>query len=80
MLGLSHDDSRISLSMITTAETLTGFEILSMMGTVEGVAEESFAAVQVGHVGFHKGGVWTASSRGQRINLHVLRRTEVRTP
>ncbi|MDP9039191.1 MAG: heavy metal-binding domain-containing protein [Acidobacteriota bacterium] len=42
--------------MITTAETLIGFEIVQLMGTVEGVIELGFSAVSVGGVGVVNGG------------------------
>lgn len=42
--------------MITTAETLTGYETISMLGTVEGVIEKGFASVSVSGFGLVKGG------------------------
>lgn len=56
MLGLNLNESRISGSMITTAETLAGFEILSTIGIVEGVSEGSFPAISVAGIGISKGG------------------------
>jgi hypothetical protein len=56
MLGLNQMDSKISYNMITTAETLAGFDVLTTMSIVEGVAEDSFPAVNLGGVGIHKRG------------------------
>jgi uncharacterized protein YbjQ (UPF0145 family) len=55
-LGLNLNEPRVSSSMITSAETLSGFEIINMMGIVEGISEGSFPAISVGGVGVQKGG------------------------
>jgi uncharacterized protein YbjQ (UPF0145 family) len=56
MLGLNLSEARISEGLVTTAESLPGFEILSVLGIVEGVFEDSFSAVGIGGIGFEKGG------------------------
>ncbi len=42
--------------MITSAETLSGFEVVEVLGVVEGVAEGSFPVIGIGNVGIEKGG------------------------
>ncbi len=57
MLGLSSFD-QISLapSKITSSETLPGFEVIEVLGIVEGVCEKSFPILKLGGVGLHDGG------------------------
>jgi uncharacterized protein YbjQ (UPF0145 family) len=43
MLGLAHNNTTISHKMITTSEELLGFEIVEMMGPIEGVVEVGYA-------------------------------------
>ena len=56
MLGLSRTESQISQNMITTGDTLVGFDITGMLGPVEGIVEKSFAAMSVGGMGVVQGG------------------------
>ena len=56
MLGLSRNVANISVSMITTSETITGFEVVQVLGIVEGIVEKSFRAVAVGGIGLVEGG------------------------
>lgn len=56
MLGLNKLDSQIAQNMITSADNLTGFEITSVMGPIEGIAEKSLTAMSVGSIGVVGGG------------------------
>ena len=58
MLGLNRKEARwpISHSMITTADNLPGFEIVDVLGIVEGVSEGSFSSVNLGGIGLSEGG------------------------
>ena len=46
----------LAQKMITTAETLTGYDIASMLGPVEGIVEKGFSAVSVEGFGIVRGG------------------------
>ncbi len=42
--------------MITTSESLPGFQITDVLGVMAGVAEKSFTSVAVGNIGMVSGG------------------------
>lgn len=56
MLGLNTMDDYVSGSMISTGDSMPGYEIEASLGIVEGLSERSFPAVGIGGVGVFKGG------------------------
>ncbi len=56
MLGLTRDVSEIPRSMVTTTESIAGFEITTTLGTVEGLVERSFKSMSIGSIGVVQGG------------------------
>ncbi len=48
MLGLTRDVSEIPRGMVTTTESIPGFEITTTLGIVEGIVERSFISVVQG--------------------------------
>ncbi len=56
MLGLSRQDGQILTRLITTTGSLHGYEIIEVLGPVEGCAEKGFTSMKIAGVGAVDGG------------------------
>lgn len=56
MLGLSTDNGQIPTHLISTTASLPGYEVIEILGPVEGCAEKSFTSMKVVGLGMVDGG------------------------
>ena len=69
MLGLTRDVSEIPRSMVTTTESIPGFEITTTLGTVEGIVERSFKSMSVGGIVVVQGGELSSMLRDAKRQM-----------
>ncbi len=79
MLGLTRDISEIPRRMVTTTESIPGFEITTTLGTVEGIVERSFKSMSVGGIGVVQGGELSSMLSDAKRQMDRQPQTEAQT-